>query len=262
MANWIHDLASFIYALVAHWQAYVTGGIVTALICVIERKLKRNISWRRYAIYMTISLFYAAFQAWQDEHRNMQTVIAEKAIQVGNVSSCQAELKTAKASLDGEKSLVDTFQKTLIAFQAPLVQEQSNIATCINTLARMNPKIAEEVEVAVIPIAHVDKNDKLVSPVQLSAKQVSLFLVATNLVHDRFRGRIHCDDPFVPDAPFLLAVPGGSAVVRSLPYRINDREYELNFTVLNVQWGPLHPAYFFADSDNQITGKCLFSSGE
>ena len=93
MANWFRDLWSFVYAVLAHWQALATGGLVTAIVGVYERKKKTDISWQSYAFIIFLFCIYSFFAAWQDEHRNTQTVVSEKAIAESAKNICIADYR-------------------------------------------------------------------------------------------------------------------------------------------------------------------------
>jgi hypothetical protein len=64
------DVMRFVTAVFSHWQAYVTGGGITAILAVIERLSSWRLPKKYYAVLITAGfLSVATFLAWRDEHR-------------------------------------------------------------------------------------------------------------------------------------------------------------------------------------------------
>jgi cell division protein FtsB len=72
------EVLQFIWAVLSHWQAYVTGGVLTAVITAIERWRGKPFSWRFFAWFLGIFLLVAFFLAWRDEHSALR--VATQAI--------------------------------------------------------------------------------------------------------------------------------------------------------------------------------------
>ena len=69
----------FIKAVFSHWQAYVTGGGITAILQVWERLTGKSLSKRTYAILVMVGfLLVAFFLAWRDQHQALQSIMKEK----------------------------------------------------------------------------------------------------------------------------------------------------------------------------------------
>jgi hypothetical protein len=62
------EVIKFIGAVISHWQAYATGGVVTGLIAVVERLSGWQMPKKAYAaIFLGAFLFVFFFLAWRDE---------------------------------------------------------------------------------------------------------------------------------------------------------------------------------------------------
>ena len=65
----LSEIGQFLWSVFTHWQAYVTGGGITAIIAVFERLTSWRLSRRNYKLLVTIGfLSVAVFLAWRDEH--------------------------------------------------------------------------------------------------------------------------------------------------------------------------------------------------
>jgi hypothetical protein len=65
----LKDIGRFIWAVLSIWQAYMTGGIVIALLGLYERLTKKTISLRTFIIGVIAFLLAAFFLAWRDQYR-------------------------------------------------------------------------------------------------------------------------------------------------------------------------------------------------
>src|SRR6266446_496733 len=72
------ELWEFIKAVFSHWQAYVTGGGITAVLQVWERLTGHSLSKRTYAVLVMVGfLLVAFFWAWSDKNQALQSSIKE-----------------------------------------------------------------------------------------------------------------------------------------------------------------------------------------
>lgn len=75
MGSLLSDFFLFIYAVISYWQAYATGGVVTALVGIFERLTERRLTKRAYVrLFIITFLFASFFLAWRDEHTTLQNV--------------------------------------------------------------------------------------------------------------------------------------------------------------------------------------------
>jgi len=78
MANFLSDIGTFLWGVLSHWQAYMTGGIVMAVLFIYERLWNKTVSTRT-VVWGIIAFFIAAFfMAWRDqlnEKRGLQAAV-------------------------------------------------------------------------------------------------------------------------------------------------------------------------------------------
>jgi hypothetical protein len=226
-----------------------------------ERKKNTQLSWQSYVFIAVAFALYSFFAAWQDEHRNTAGVITDKLILSSQFNSCSTNLKEAQTTLHAKGTLADSFQAAFVALQAPQAQLQANISTCINTLAKMNPKVRESIAVISIPLYKQDPNsNRLVGIFAPHAMYAHELVIATNEVEPRFHGYLRCENPF--DAVGTPELPTSSQSVfkaTASPARISEREYEISATASGTEWSPTSPAYMRITTHDENPGKCTFT---
>jgi len=62
------SLPQYLLALVDHWAALMTGGILIAILALFERARGQAVSWRAYLLIAVVCFFVASFLAWKDEN--------------------------------------------------------------------------------------------------------------------------------------------------------------------------------------------------
>ena len=87
------DVLQFVWAVLSRWQAYITGGVVTALITIVEKKRGKAFSWRVFVWFLAVYLVVAFYLAWHDEHTALIRALAV------NQSSKTADVKSKVVSL-------------------------------------------------------------------------------------------------------------------------------------------------------------------
>jgi len=87
------DVLQFVWAVLSRWQAYITGGVVTALITIVEKKRGKAFSWRVFVWFLAVYLVVAFYLVWHDEHTELIRALAV------NQSSKTADVKSKVVSL-------------------------------------------------------------------------------------------------------------------------------------------------------------------
>ena len=90
------DILQFIWAVLGHWQAYVTGGIVIALVTVVERYREKPFSWKVFAWFLTAFLFVAFYLTWHDAYLALRRTISEKSTLEGQLSERDRRIEDLK----------------------------------------------------------------------------------------------------------------------------------------------------------------------
>jgi hypothetical protein len=70
----------FICAVLDRWAVLVTGGMVTAVLAVLQAWLQKPISWRFYRWVFMVFVAAACFLAWREEYDRAQRLVEEKAV--------------------------------------------------------------------------------------------------------------------------------------------------------------------------------------
>lgn len=68
MGQFLTDLFNFIITILTHWQAYLTGGVITGVIGLAERLSNYRLTRRAYvALFVITFLLVSFFSAWRDQ---------------------------------------------------------------------------------------------------------------------------------------------------------------------------------------------------
>ena len=252
--------ALFIGNVAAHLIALMSG-LASVAIATWEKIKKRPISSGIFLAIGCLCLLFASDQAWQDEHRNDQTLIAEKSSEISAKNSCLQDARVEEAykrDLEGE---VGSQRQTIDSERNMNAKQQADVNTCVVSLGKLNPKIREVVTVIAIPLYTFDPDTRrLVGQYSAHKLYASELLITTNEVKSRFHGKLRCDNSFIPlGGPQL---PRSSQTIFSTnaePSRISDREYEISATNSGVEWSPSFPAYLRVSTDTESPGNCTFT---
>jgi hypothetical protein len=193
MHSFLQELGLYLWAVLAHWQSYVTGGIVTATFTVWERLKKQSIPKRMYVIvFMVSAAFVACFYAWHDEHRNTQTVITEKAVLSSSLGNCQSELNIAT-----EKT--NFFEKQANIGLTNFTVQQSTLNSCVVALGRSNSPEPLRITVKEAAFSPVGQSE------HLGKSSPSALVVETNRTISPVHGTLTCNRPFaLVDAEYAM----------------------------------------------------------
>lgn len=114
------DFLVFCIAVVSHWQGYITGGAVTALVAVVERLSDWKMSKRAYAtVFLGVFLFVSFFLTWRDEYKNAQ-----------GVSTLQSQLREKEKQIEQFRDKPANVQVTV---PPPVVNIPSQMAYLAST---------------------------------------------------------------------------------------------------------------------------------
>ena len=97
----LNEITRFGLAVVTHWQAYMTGGIVVAILSAYERLTRKTIS-RRIVVIAIIAFFVvASFMAWRDQYR--AAISAEDQFKTLTTPRFEGAIDTVSASPSSTK---------------------------------------------------------------------------------------------------------------------------------------------------------------
>lgn len=261
MANWFHELELFLFAVLAHWQALVTGGLVTAGIAIYEKRKNENVSWKSYVLFISAFLLYSVFAAWQDEHRNTESVITDKSALSSQLGTCAADLKSARGTLKDKQSLADSLQQVFIASQQTATQQGANMATCINSLTKLNPQVHRETRAIVYQTTTINtRTHQMGVTPDPDVIYGSMVVITTNQLEQKASGMLSCGTDFqVVSMPVLTSLSGHGFVGGSTPVKISNREYFIAFPSAPSLWGPTTPILVTISSSKEQMRDCSFT---
>lgn len=90
------DILLFIWAVLGHWQAWLTGGLVIAVFTVVERYREKAFSWKVFAWFPAAFLLVAFYLTWHDEHVALTKAVSEKATLETRLSEKDRSMAAAK----------------------------------------------------------------------------------------------------------------------------------------------------------------------
>lgn len=245
-----------------HQVLFYFGGVFAMGVFVIE-KIYKPIKKSWFLGASLVCLFVACYQGWLDEHRNTETVIAEKASEAGLKNSCLTDLRVESAFAKGQESLNGSQRQTLDRQQDTIAKQQTAVNGCVVSLGKMNPIVRREIRVILIPFGIATKNStSFVSryasnPNKLYMEEV---VITTNEDMVRPSGYLRCNNDFeIAGNPELPMISDMAMVGTSAPVKVSDREYRIEVSNTGSHWGPSTPLYFPIRSSTEILAGCNFT---
>jgi hypothetical protein len=243
------DIGLFLWAVLAHWQSYVTGGLVTAGIGIYERKTGRNIPWKIYAsVFLLSAGFVAMFYAWHDEHHNAQVLIGQKADLWGNLNSSQENLKLEQVKSEFLESQNKQLQRRIDEDITTIGRSQiaiGNLGTQLGKLTVLDPP---RVTIKSIALPRIG-----------TAKRTLWLVIAlTSKPRMPVKGIITCERELGMDAWGGMAQSSDDGGVSEEMIRpINSRQIEVHIYV--PPWKPENPVVITGWAPFDLgPGKCTF----
>jgi hypothetical protein len=224
------EIGLFLWAVLAHWQSYVTGGFITAVLGIYERKTDKTIPWRLYvAIFLVTAGLVAMFYAWHDEHHNAQVLIEEKASVWGSLNTCLADYKIEHVKAEfldqhnrSQQGLFNSMQQNLNQQIGVLANSQTAITSLVSQIGRLTPLQPQHVTVRTYPFG--------TTGLYASGVQQSLFIVVAvpNRPLSPVHGAIICEHPFAMPPSVELSPDTGPFMRYTKSY--NGSEIEIGLT--------------------------------
>ncbi len=237
-------------AMRRHWKTNVKRGIAVTVI-----------AWSLFFVWCFTRTTFDDHMTLVGQVASLNSTIASDAeVRERAVSGCETNLKEARSSLYDKESLAESYQRAFTALQAPQLQQQANIASCITNLSKLNPQIRQQFGVISIQFATLGKTSQLNPPSRGVTAYISELLIITNVPQPAFHGSLRCARPFsVAGFPQVHTTAQERAVFPSAPVRISDSEYEIRAQSTNTEWNQSHPAYLQVYSQSQSIEPCSFT---
>src|SRR5438128_615387 len=135
MANLFGDNAQFIWTVLSHWQAYMTGGIVMAAMFVYERLTQKTVSVRVVIGGIIAFLLVAFFMAWRDQNKQLERVTKD-------LERTKQDLDTERKKVAGPE-LKGRIEMTSFGYNPNLPEVNGTIAIVASIRNTGAPSIVE-----------------------------------------------------------------------------------------------------------------------
>jgi hypothetical protein len=254
----IHFL--FIGNVTAHLVALMSG-IASFLIAIYETAKRRSITARWFWAIGLLCVFFAADQAWQDEHRNTETVKNEKSAAVAAANTCAQNRLIADTYTRGLEELNREQRERIDHQQTTNDAQQHDVSSCVISLGKMNPKVRQEIRVVLIPIGTVAAGtNKFTTRFGPGREYLNEAVVTTNEDQVRPSGYLRCIENFaIEGLPQLPVVNSTRIVGTNPPRKISDHEYQISVSDSGSYWGPSTPIYMALRSETETLNGCMFT---
>jgi hypothetical protein len=228
------------------------GGVIGAILIGIALwERHRGVPMRKtiYFSILAIALVVCAtFSAWHDSQKNLKAVIEQRSVDTSKLGTCTSDLQNQKTLTISWQDRFADEQKSINALQAPQLQQQSTINSCVLSLGKMNPIVHRVVRVIVMPFSIRDKF------------YYSEMIITTNQNEPQASGDLRCDNDFeINSPPSLPAIAGKNFVGGIAATKISDHEYLLSLQTLASYWGPTTPILLPIRTTTEERRGCIFT---
>lgn len=237
----------FVGNVASHLVALMSG-IASVIVATYETIKGRSILARSFWSVALVCLIVACDEAWQDEHRNTQSVIADKSSITALYEDCHTGAKIQNAYTKGLEGAGINQRNTIDSLQQSASKAQSTINNCVVSLGKMNPIIRDRIAVIIVDLV----------PLAPNTARGFVFLITTSAPRSGFHGYLRCSSPFVPVGIPSIPKSTSTAVGSGPAVRLSDREYELEVSVPGADWSPNSPAWMKAYSTGESPKDCEF----
>jgi hypothetical protein len=218
--------------------------------------LMQNVSgWKMKPRHYLIVLFCTFwFLAWRDADRNLQSVIAQRTKDTGDLGKCSGNLQTQTALKESWQERYADQQKTINAFQGPQFQQQATLNSCVVSLGKLNPIVNTNTGVTIFSVA-----SETSSSILGSTKTYFLGIVISTNRRVNPEGTLKCAKAFEPHGNPAMAFRHSGMMGGGEARKISDSEYYLKDPETVAEWDAVTPMYLVATSTNESIGPCSFA---
>jgi hypothetical protein len=237
----MHSHGTFIYYVLSHWIATMSG-VISLSIALYQAFMKREIESRVYFIAAGLFIFVACDQVWQDEHRNNQLLISEKA-------SLWSERDFWKQQSYSKDDSLRKKDDLLGKNYGVLAETQSSLATLSNRildLAKERLKITDHY-LGMMPSQ---------SNTNIQAKYHGTFLVLTNKTITPIRLLVTCEGEIVQAGGMVLGT--GAMMGGGWSGRVTGSKKQFGVGILSPAWTPVNPLLVTIYTNELDIGTCSF----
>ena len=166
----MNDFIDWIVSVFKQWTILVTGGIITAVLIVLQARLQEQYSWEFSATVFLLFLVIACFNSWRAERDAVSTLSAELAAERDN----------------NHPQLAGTIEQTVVPNDPGINPPQAYLNVSI--LNRRAPSIAEgwHVDVVISGVRTTAQNIPIIGPIHLMFPNgQSIILRKNNAIYEK-----------------------------------------------------------------------------
>jgi hypothetical protein len=237
-----------------YWAVWVTGtgivGLVLFLLGLAQNVTGWKMKGRHYLIVLFCTFwFLATFSAWRDAENNLQMVIAQRAIDTGNLGVCRSDLRVAQtreadlqSQINGLEGTISSDQTVIAGAQKGINEAQGSVNTCFISLGKANVPPPLSIASHAIAMEHIDPKI-----------HIGVVIGDTNRRISSFRGIVRCDQTFGLIQASMLE--GTISLGPAYKQTSGQKQVEMDFN--GSSWEVGHPIVAVVGGDTQLdVSKC------
>src|SRR2546421_677004 len=117
------DIFRFIVDVAEHWQALLTGGVLMAILAIVERKNGKQLPWTAFRWIAVMALFVACYLAWHDQYKAAMNAAQASTLRSRSISLIrdlkvfQSERRKAEALASGTPEAIGVGAQSVRLFR-------------------------------------------------------------------------------------------------------------------------------------------------
>lgn len=125
----LHQLTLFLWLILSKWQGYVTGGVLVAILAVVERKTGKPLPWAVFKwIFVVFFLLVSVFMVWRDQYTSAVwrgNRVVELSRELAESNSQIAQLEATPAVPIQRVTQSGSGNQTVVGPQSRITQQSS-----------------------------------------------------------------------------------------------------------------------------------------
>jgi hypothetical protein len=231
LSGWLFYLSAFLFALEIAAAVFKEEPKRIGFASSEESRMYKWASrWRKlpFGYIAAVCLLLSAFSAWKSERIVLQSVIAQRANDVGNLNSCTSDLRNAITRSD--------------IFERINTSQQSTFNECVLSLTKVNTPQ---------PLRITFRSFDLGGDTRNESKKIGVIILRANKAVTGFRLALRCVQPFELAQAKMSASMG---VLNSSSERATPTEAVLRFS--NATWELDEPILLFVSGIELQVHRC------
>ncbi len=235
----------FLLNVFAHWIAAMSS-IVSFTLGIVEYFRDKKTEAKVFAVVASLFLLIAFDQAWQDEHRNVRTLISQRATAESESNFWKQQSYEKDTDLRSRDHLLEKNYSALIGEQATANQSQVALASLSGKILDINKEPQRTTFILELGVMNPEKEKHYVQAFLMTNKPVTPVDIA-----------IACEHEIKAMWPRIV-VPGGNVQLMTDPEGQRLAPNAFRFTMTSPVWTPANPLVVDLYYDEDSLGKCSY----